>query len=156
MRELSDDEITGMLMATLPRIVRKFHADEIDLVIRAGEDDAPGLDDIIDQVSVGQLGYGGMEYVQFKTDLEQAVQGARRADKFVEHISHEIERWASEHSDFLQRLIKGPLSEAGLASDVERVRELAQLLAEKQDAFPPLLLAVYALGPGWDRIFAGQ
>ena len=156
MRELSDDKITGLLMSDLERLVRDFFADEIDLIERSVDDDAPGLDEIIDQVSIGQLGLGGTEYIQYKTDLEQAMQGERRADKYVEHVAAEIERWASEHADFLRGLISGPLAEGGHAADVDRVRALAGLLEQKQDAFPPLLIAVYALGPGWNRIFSEQ
>ena len=39
-------------------------------------------------------------------------------------------------------------------SDIERVRNLAGLLEQKQDAFPPTLLAIYTLGPGWGKVFA--
>lgn len=156
MRELSDDKIIGLLMSDLERLVRDFFADEIGLIERSVNDDAPGLDEIIDQVSIGQLGLGGTEYIQYKTDLEQAMQGERRADKYVEHMAARIERWASEHADFLRGLISGPLAEEGHTGDVDRVRKLAKLLEQKQDAFPPLLIAVYALGPGWDKIFVEQ
>ena len=156
MRELTDDKITGLLMSDLERLVRDFFADEIGLIERSVDDDAPGLDEIIDQVSVGQLGVGGVEYIQYKTDLEQAMQGERRAEKYVEHMTARIERWASEQAEFLRGLISGPLAEGGYAADVDRVRALAGLLEQKQDAFPPLLIAVYALGPGWNRIFSKQ
>ena len=98
------------------------------VIERSVDDDAPGLDEIIDQVSIGQLGLGGTEYIQYKTDLEQALQGERRADKYVEHVVAQIERWASEHAEFLQGLITGPLADEGLAADVDRVRKLAELL----------------------------
>jgi hypothetical protein len=156
MRELSDDKITGLLMSKLEAMVREFFGDEIKLIEGSAEDDAPGLDEIIDQVSIGQLGLGGTEYIQYKTDLEQAMQGERRADKYVEHVAAEIERWTAEHAEFLQGLITGPLADEGLAADVDRVRKLAELLEQKQDAFPPLLIAIYSLGPGWDRVFAEQ
>jgi hypothetical protein len=153
LEELSNDKISGLLISNLDKLVKVFYADEIDLVMRSGEEDAPGLDEIIDQVSTGQIGYGGVEYTQFKTELEQAKQGLRRAEKFVEHVSSEVERWVSEHAGFLRDLIKEQRAESRLAGDAERVRKLAGLLEKKQDAFPPLLLAIYALGAGWDRIF---
>ncbi len=156
MLELSDDMITGLLMSDLDRMVREFYAPEIEMVMHTDEEGAPGLDDVIDQVSIGQLGYGGVEYAHFKTGLEQAAQGARRADKFVECVAADIERWAVEQSEFLRGLIQGPLAEACLSADVDRVRMLARLLEKKQDAFAPLLIAIYALGPGWDKVFAEQ
>ncbi len=156
MKEITDDKITGLLMSNAESIVREFYADEIALVLHSTEEDAPGLDEIIDQVSVGQLGIGGQEITRYKTDLEQAKQGVRRADKFVAHMVAEIERWTSEHADFLRGLIKGKLAKEASASDVDRVRKLTGLLEQKQDAFPPTLLAVYTLGPGWDKVFSEQ
>lgn len=156
MVEISDDKITGLLMAEVGIIVREFYADEIALVLHSTDEDAPGLDEIIDQVSVGQLGIGGQEITRYKTDLEQAEQGVGRADKYVAHMVAEIERWASEHADFLRGLITGALAEKAFVSDVERVRKLADLLERKQDAFPAILLALYTLGPGWDKVFAEQ
>ena len=156
MKEISEDKIIGLLMADIESIVREFYADEIALVLHSTEEDAPGLEEIIDKVSVGQLGIGGQEITRYKTDLEQAMQGERRADKFVAHMVAEIERWTSEHADFLRGLIAGALAEKAFASDVDRVRKLTGLLEQKQDAFPPTLLAIYTLGPGWDKVFAEQ
>jgi hypothetical protein len=156
MKEISDDIITGLLLGDIKQAVKLFYADEIEAILCGKEVDAPGMDEIINQISTGMVGYGGVEIVDYKTGLEQALQGKRRADKFVEYMSGEIERWAAEHADFLRDLIRGPLAEEGLPLDADRVRKLAELLEKKQDAFPPMLLAAYALGPGWDRIFAVQ
>ena len=154
MKEITDDKITGLLMSNAENIVREFYADEIALVLHSTDEDAPGLEDIIDKVSVGQLGIGGIEITRYKTGLEQAIQVGRRADKFVTHMVAEIERWTSEHADFLGNLINGELAEMAFESDIERVRNLAGLLEQKQDAFPPTLLAIYTLGPGWGKVFA--
>ena len=143
-------------MGDLKQAVRLFYADEITAISSAEDVDPPGMDEIINQISTGMVGYGGVEITEYKTGLEQALQGKRRAEKFVEYMAGEIERWALEHADFLRELIRGPLAEEGLALDADRVRKLAELLEKKQDAFPPMLLAAYAMGPGWDKIFAQQ
>jgi len=156
MKDISDDTITGLLMGDLEKIIEYFYADEIELVTNTGEEGAPGLDEIIDQISAGMVGYGGQEIVGYKTELEQARQGVRRAEKFIEFMSAEVKRWVKEHADFLTGLITGELAESGLAADVDRIRKLAELLEKKQDAFPPYLVAIYALGPGWDVVFSKQ
>lgn len=156
MKEISDDQITGLLMADVESIVREFYADEIALVLHSTDEDAPGLEQIIYQINVGQLGIGGHEITRYKTGLEQAVQSVGRADKFVAHMVAEIERWTSEHADFLHNSIESALAERAFTSDVERVRRLADLLERKQDAFPSILLALYTLGPGWDKVIAEQ
>ena len=156
MKEISDDTIMELLLSEFHKTVRHFYAEEIEYISHTGEEGGPGLDEIIDKISTGMIGYGGVEIVSYKTDLEQALQGERRADKFVEYMTKEIERWAVEHADFLRGLIQGPLADSGLAADVPRVRKLGELLEKKQDALPPLLLAIYALGEGWDKVFAEQ
>jgi hypothetical protein len=156
MENITDDMITGFLLGGVERMIKEFYAPEIELLMKTEGEDAPGLDDVIYQVSAGHLGYGGVEYAGYKTSLEQALQSSRRADKFIEHITADFERWVSEHAEFLRKLIRGPLAEAMLSADVDRVRKLAELLEKKQDAFHPMLIAVYALGPGWNKVFAEQ
>ena len=156
MKEITDDMITGLLLGDLKQAVGLFYADEIKAIAAGEEEGAPGMGEIISQISAGMVGYGGVEIGEYKADLEQAMQGKRRAEKFVEHTAGEIERWAREHADFLRELIRDQLAKEGLALDVDRVRKLAEFLEKKQDAFPPMLLAAYALGPGWDNVFSEQ